>query len=88
MRSLPLIFDTSVSTIEEMKDLENLKMDALHGVFTAYELRTKKGKSTLKYVTFKASKNIEELKSNDYSRIESNVEEAQFVRKQKRGSGK
>jgi hypothetical protein len=32
LRSLPLIFDAKVSTIEEMKDLDSLTMDELHGI--------------------------------------------------------
>jgi hypothetical protein len=43
-RSLPLIFDSKVYTIEEMKDLDQLTMDEFHGIFTAYEVRTKKEK--------------------------------------------
>jgi hypothetical protein len=32
LRSLPLIFDAKVSSIEEMKDLDSLTMDELHGI--------------------------------------------------------
>ncbi|KAH9323245.1 hypothetical protein KI387_017884, partial [Taxus chinensis] len=39
LRSLPLRFDAKVSAIEEMKDLDKLSMDELHGIMTAYEMR-------------------------------------------------
>ncbi|KAH9300270.1 hypothetical protein KI387_011853, partial [Taxus chinensis] len=35
LRSLPLRFDANVSGIEEMKDLDKLSMDELHGILTA-----------------------------------------------------
>ena len=34
LRSLPLSFDATISTIEEMKDLDNMTMYELHGIFT------------------------------------------------------
>jgi hypothetical protein len=42
LRSLPLRFDPKVSTIEESSNLKNLKMDELHGILTAYEMRMNK----------------------------------------------
>jgi hypothetical protein len=42
LRSLPLRFDSKVSVIEEMKDLEKLTMDELHGILIAYEMRIEK----------------------------------------------
>jgi hypothetical protein len=44
LRSLPLIFDAKFSSIEEIKDLDKLTMDELHGILTAYEMRTEKEK--------------------------------------------
>jgi hypothetical protein len=40
LRSLPIIFDAKFSFNEEMKDLDKLTMDKLHGVLTTYEMRT------------------------------------------------
>jgi len=51
-----LSFNPKVSTIEEMKDIENLKMDKLHGILTAYEMKIGKTKSEQKEVAFKALK--------------------------------
>ena len=42
LRSLPLRFDSKVSVIEEMKGIGKLAMDELHGILTAYEMRTEK----------------------------------------------
>jgi hypothetical protein len=55
LRSLPLRIDAKVFIIEEMKDLESLTMDELHGILTTYEIRTKKEKSTPNEEAFKAS---------------------------------
>jgi hypothetical protein len=33
-------FDQKISTIEERMDLDTLSMDELHGILTAYEMRT------------------------------------------------
>jgi len=36
LRSLPDKFDSKISTIEEIKELDTLKIDELHGIFTVY----------------------------------------------------
>jgi hypothetical protein len=41
LRSLPMRFDPKISTLEEREDLNLISMDELHGIFTAYEIRTK-----------------------------------------------
>jgi hypothetical protein len=38
--SLPMIFDPKVSTLEERTDMDSIRMDELHGIFTAYEMKT------------------------------------------------
>jgi len=40
LRSLSLRFDAKVSTIVNMRDLDKLSKDELHGILTAYEMRT------------------------------------------------
>jgi len=40
LKYLPLCFDAKVSTIEELKDLENLKMDELRIILISYEIMT------------------------------------------------
>jgi hypothetical protein len=41
LRSLPMRFYPKISSLEERADLDTLSMDELHGMFTAYEMRTK-----------------------------------------------
>jgi hypothetical protein len=40
LRSLPMRFDSKISTLEERSDLNSISMDELHGIFIAYEMRT------------------------------------------------
>jgi hypothetical protein len=76
LRSLPLIFDAKVSSIEEMKDLDSLTMDELHGILMTYEMRTEKENPSKKEASFKASKktkNIEHESSDICSDNESDA---------------
>jgi hypothetical protein len=90
LRSLPLIFDAKVFIIEEIKDLDKLTIDELHGILTTYEMRIEKEKPSKRELFFKATKKMKnkEHKSRDCSSFESDTEEANFVRKLKKGSGK
>eukprot|EP00253_Pinus_taeda_P002164 PITA_02164 len=85
LRSLPDRLDSKISAIEEAKDLDTLKMDELHGILTAYEMR--KGGPSSKDAAFKASKSKKGKERNDCS-DESDVESelARFVWRLKRGS--
>ena len=40
LRSLPMIFDPKISSLEERTYLYSISMDELHGIFTTYEMRT------------------------------------------------
>jgi hypothetical protein len=40
LRSLPMRFNPKISTLEERLDMNSISMDELHGIFTAYEMRT------------------------------------------------
>jgi hypothetical protein len=40
LRSLPMRFDPNISALEERAYLSMIIMDELHGIFTAYEMRT------------------------------------------------
>lgn len=85
LRSLLDRFDSKIRAIEEAKDLDTLKMDELHGILTAYEMRI--GGPSSKNAAFKASNSKKGKERNDCS-DESDVESelAQFGRKLKRGS--
>jgi hypothetical protein len=54
--SLPMRFDPKVSTLEERTYLDSISMDELHGIFTAYEMRTEQENPGIKEASFKASK--------------------------------
>jgi hypothetical protein len=41
LRSLPMRFNPKISALEERLDLNSISMDELHGIFKAYEMRTK-----------------------------------------------
>jgi hypothetical protein len=56
LRSLPMIFDPKISTLEERADLDSISMDELHGIFRAYEMRIEQENPDIKEATFKASK--------------------------------
>jgi len=38
LRYLPMRFDPKISSLEEITDLDNLRIDELHGIFTNYEM--------------------------------------------------
>eukprot|EP00253_Pinus_taeda_P032376 PITA_32376 len=63
LRSLPDRFVSKISSIEEAKDLDTLKMDELHGILTTYEMR--KGGPSSKDAAFKASKSNKGKERND-----------------------
>jgi hypothetical protein len=88
LRSLPSIFDSKVFFIDEMKDLDKLTIDELHGILTTYEMKTEKEKSSKREESFKASnktKNIEHISRNIFDN-ESDAMEAHFLRKLKKRS--
>jgi hypothetical protein len=41
-------FDPKISALEEREDLNSISMDELHGIFTAYEMRTEKENPDIK----------------------------------------
>ena len=56
LRSLPMRFDSKISSLEEREYISTLSMDKLHGIFTAYEMRIEQENLIKKEATFKASK--------------------------------
>jgi hypothetical protein len=87
-------FDPKISTREEREDLSMLSMDELHGILTAYEMRTKQHNPSRKEATFKASKktrkNKKKSKSNCIYNDDSYEDEeiTNFIRKLRRDTGK
>ena len=56
LRSLPMICDSQLSTLESQENLDKLTMDELHGILTTYEMRTTQERPSKNEATFKASK--------------------------------
>jgi hypothetical protein len=55
LRSLPMRFYPKISSLEEKKN-GTLSMDELHGIFTAYKMRTELENPVTKEATLKESK--------------------------------
>jgi hypothetical protein len=63
IRSLPIRFNPKISALEERLDLNSISMDELHGIFTAYEMRTEQENPDVKESTFKESKRSKKKKN-------------------------
>lgn len=87
LKSLPLQFDAKVSTIEEMRDLDNLTKDELHGILTAYEMRTI-DQTSKKEAAFKASRKGKNKEHEPNDNNDLDEEEAHFMRRLQKGSRK
>jgi hypothetical protein len=90
LRSLPMKYDSKVCTMEYREDLNKLTMDELHGILIACEMRTGQENTSKMETTFKASKskkNHEHVPNENHLYI-SDEEEANFIRKLQKGSGK
>ena len=91
LRSLPARYDSKVSTIEENRDLIKMTMDELHGSHIAYEMRTcTENEQSNKEETFKGMKKTKDKEHKEKEKLgyDSDEEQAHFVRKLKRGTGK
>ena len=80
LRAFPIKYDSKVSTLEERNELDAMSVDELHGIFTAYEMRTGHNEPSRKEARFKAlsKKQLENLAD----------EEALFISKLEKGTGK
>ena len=85
-----MIYDANISTIEDRSHLSTLIVDQLHGIFTAYGMRTWNEKPSKYETTFKESKvkKKHEHMSHEYQSDISDVEEASFIKKLQKGFGK
>ena len=54
LRTLPMRYDSKVSSLEEQDDLKLMTVDELHGIFTSYEMRTRQNGSSKKEAAFKS----------------------------------
>jgi hypothetical protein len=92
LRSLPMRFNPKISALEERSDLNSISMDELHGIFTAYEMRTEQENPDVKEAAFKASKRSKQKKKEqeEYSSIndvsEDDEEVANFIKRLNKGT--
>jgi hypothetical protein len=85
-------FDPKISALEERSDLNSISMDELHGIFTAYEMRTEQENLDVKETAFEASKRSkqkekqqeEHSSNNDVSKDDEEV--ANFVKRLNKGT--
>ena len=54
LRTLPMRHDSKVYIVEDRDHFEFMTVDGLHRIFTTYEMRTGKGRSSRKEASFKA----------------------------------
>ncbi|XP_043700212.1 uncharacterized protein LOC122650913 [Telopea speciosissima] len=88
LRSLPELYNPSASALEELKNLNTLSVDELHGTLMAYEIRIVKSKPIEKEATFKPMKKLK-IKEDSEDDQDSNDELiAYLARKLKRGGCK
>jgi hypothetical protein len=90
LRSLPMRFYPKISTPKERQNLNSISMDELHGIFTAYEMRTEQENSDIKEAAFKSSKRSEKKgkqKEKEHSNNSDILEEvANFFRRLNKGT--
>jgi hypothetical protein len=92
LRSLPMRFNPKISALEEISDLNSIRLDELHGIFTAYEMRTEQKNLDVKEAAFKESKRSKQKKekqeeyNNNSDVLEDDEEVANFVKRLNKGT--
>jgi hypothetical protein len=92
LRTLPMRFNPKISTLEEISDLNSISMDELHGIFTAYKMRTEQENLDVKEAAFKACKRSKKKKKEqeEYSSssdvLEDDEEVANFIKRLNKGT--
>ena len=87
LRSLPMVYNPKISTLQDRDDIDKLTMEELYGILMDYEMRIGQDNSQKKEASFKSSKVSNKSKTNiqlEYS----DDEEALLVKNIKRGTGK
>ena len=80
LRTLPMRYESKVSTLEEQDDLKKVTVDEMHGILTAYEMRTRHDKISKKEAAFKVTSKNQSQNLDD--------EESLFVSILDKGTGK
>jgi hypothetical protein len=85
-------FNPKISTLEEKLDLDSIRMDELHGIFTTYEMRIEQENPDVEEEVFKASKRSKQKKkkqeeySSSSDASEDDEEVANFVKRLNKGT--
>ena len=82
LRSLPVIFNSKISALEERTDISTLEMDKQHGILRAYEVRHSGEDSFRKEESFKADK---KNKKKDDSEVATSAEVKQVCKEIQEG---
>ena len=90
LRALIMLYNLKVSTLEDRENINELIMDELYGILIAYELRLGHENLPKGEAAFKALKKIKNQKKKYQTshHEESDVEEANLIKKLQKGSGK
>ena len=80
LRTLPMRYDSKVSTLEEWDDLKKVTVDELHGILTTYEMRTGQDKNQKKEAAFNVTSKSQSKNLYD--------DEALFVSRLNKGTRK
>jgi len=91
LRTLPMVYNPKVSTLEDRQDTEKITLDELYGILTAYELRIGRENHFKEEATFKVLKNPKDQKQELQSNPQEDSfdeEEANFIKKLQKGSRK
>ena len=89
LRTLPMLYNPKVSTLEDRENLKNLTMDGLYGILMAYELKLgheNLPKGEVAFKVLKKTKNKKKYHTKHHE--ESDVEEVNFIKKLQKASGK
>jgi hypothetical protein len=92
LRSIPMRFNPKISALEKRLDIDSISMDELHGIFTAYEMRTEHENPNVKEAAFKASKRSKKKKkeqeeySSSIDASEDDEEVANFIKRLNKGT--
>ena len=82
-------YDSKVSTLEEIYELDLMTVDEIHGIFTSYEMRTWLNEPSIKEVAFKVSKEPNKSETPSKNHLESlDDEKYLFIKKLERGTDK
>ena len=80
LRSLPMVYNPNISTLEDRENIDKLTMEELYGILIAYNIRIGKDNSQTKEEDFKASKVAKKSKTKIQSE-DFDDEEALLVKK-------